>query len=156
MMRRGTHEQWLQESTARRADTSLFDVYVRSRLDAWGREFRLDRPLPELGHQSRNILAVLIEHHGEIPERAIGFKPLSIPVDAMQVEDVVTRIHAEAPAMAWVLRCYYGSGGRVAQERYMRACQLAHYAMSRRQFFTLHDLGFNRVAGALSALAKTA
>lgn len=156
MMRRGNRDDVVPLPQARRPDTGLFDVYVRTRLDAWGREFKLDRLLPELGHQSRNILAVLIEHHGEIPERSVGFKPLSIPIEAMQVEDIVTRIHAEAPAMAWVLRCYYGSSGRVAQERYMRACELAHYAMSRRQFFTLHDLGFNRVAGALSALAKTA
>lgn len=136
--------------------TSLFDAYVRARLDAWGREFRLDRPLPALGHQSRNILAVLIEHKGEMPERNIGFKPLTIPPETMQIEDLVTEIHRDSPVLAAVLRAYYGGQGRQAIERRALAEKLCGQRIRRHAYFQYHDMGFHRVAGMLTALARAA
>src|SRR3546814_19499431 len=54
-----------------------FGVYVRDRLDEWGREFSLSRDCEYLGYQSKNMLQVLIEHKGEMPGKTQGYKPLS-------------------------------------------------------------------------------
>jgi hypothetical protein len=133
-----------------------FDAYVRMRLDAWGREFRLDRQHEQLGHRSKNMLAILIEHAGEIPPPNVGFKPLLIPPLEMQVEDIVRTVHADTPMMAAILRAYYCGSGRVGVERLAQARHLADSNISKRQFYTLHDLGFQRVAGALAVIARAA
>ena len=133
-----------------------FDRYVRMRLDAWGREFRLDRDFELLGHRSKDMLQVLIEHKGEMPARATGFRPLTIPPLEMQIEDVVHDIYSDTPPLAIVLRAYYCGSGRQGFERLEIARRLLkgvdRSTLSRRRYYLLHDLGFQRIAGALSAL----
>ena len=80
------------------------DDYVRFRLLGWGREFRLGREIESLGFHSTSLLQVLIEHRGEMPSRVTGYKPLTIPPDAMEIEDVVHDLHAADPELAIVLR----------------------------------------------------
>ena len=130
---------------------STFDIYVRRRLEAWGREFALHRDCEYLGHQSRSLLQVLIEHKGELPPRTTGFKPLTISPLEWQIETIIAQIHADAPLLAIVLRAYYCGSGRRAVERREKAEELAKRRLPRRVYFTYHDLGFQRVAGALSA-----
>lgn len=136
--------------------TSQFDEYVHDRLDLWGRVFRLDQRYgPELG-AGKHVLVRLIEHRGQIPPPNIGFKPLTIPPDEMEIEDIVRRIHAELPEVAQVLRAAYGGWGRVSVERVRLASWLVGHAIKRRQFYALHDIGFHRVAGVLMATARRA
>ena len=54
--------------------TNLFGEYVKTRLGSWGHHFALHRDCEYLGHQSRNMLQVLIDHRGEMPPRATGYK----------------------------------------------------------------------------------
>lgn len=136
--------------------TNQFDAYVRRRLESWGREFALHRDFELLGHRSKDMLQVLIEHKGEMPPRNVGFRPLTIPPLEMQVEDIVHDIHRDAPNLAMVLRAYYCGQGRQGIERRETAVRLLGREIGRRQYFTLHDLGFHRVCGALSALARAA
>ncbi|PTT36776.1 hypothetical protein DBR33_19010, partial [Stenotrophomonas sp. HMWF022] len=63
-----------------------FGEYVRSRLEHWGGEYALHRDCEYLGFQSRNLLAVLIEHRGDMPGRAQGYKPLETDLLAQQIE----------------------------------------------------------------------
>ena len=136
---------------------STFDVYVRTRLDAWGREFALHRDWEYLGHQSRSLLQVLIEHKGEMPPRVTGFRPLTIPLDEEQIERIVSMLARDAPLLAIVLRAYYCGSGRRGVERLEIAESLSGRKLNRRIYFTYHDLAFQRVAGALSAqMAKAA
>ena len=136
---------------------STFDLYVRTRLDAWGREFALHRDCEYLGHQSRSLLQVLIEHKGEMPPRVTGFRPLTIPLDEEQIERIVSQIARDAPLLAIVLRAYYCGSGRRGVERLEIAESLSGRKIKRRLYFTCHDLAFQRVAGALSAqMAKAA
>lgn len=132
-----------------------YDEYVRGRLLAWGRVFRLADRYGRLDHGT-HMLQRLIEHRGEIPPPNIGFKPLTIPSDAMEIEDLVRAIHVEQAGVAAVLRATYGGCGRVGVERVRIAAGLAGRSFTRRQFYALHDIGFNRVAGALMRLKKTA
>jgi Arc/MetJ family transcription regulator len=136
--------------------TSTFDLYVRTRLDAWGREFALHRDEERLGHKSKDMLQLLIEHKGEMPQRTVGYKPLTIPPLEWQVEEIVAQIHADAPILAVVLRAYYCGSGRRAVERREKAEELARRKIPRRAYFAYHDLGFQRVAGALSVVALAA
>ena len=123
---------------------SQFEAYVRRCLSSWGHEFRLDRDANFLGHASKNILQILIEHKGEIPERTAGIKPLSIdPVD-MQTEDIVRMIHGDDPLIASVLRAYYAGSGRQRVERRHTAEMLARERISARRYYILHDLGYQR------------
>ncbi len=46
-----------------------FGVYVRAELEHWGEEFALHRDCAYLGHVSKNMLQVLIDHRGEMPPR---------------------------------------------------------------------------------------
>lgn len=43
---------------------NTFGVYVRGRLEEWGREFALHRDCEYLGHRSKDMLQVLVEHKG--------------------------------------------------------------------------------------------
>src|SRR3546814_4411390 len=72
-----------------------FGVYVRDRLDEWGREFSLSRDCEYLGYQSKNMLQVLIEHKGEMPGKTQGYKPLSVSRTALEVEWIITDIARE-------------------------------------------------------------
>lgn len=133
-----------------------FDCYVRFRLDAWGREFRLDRDFDLLGHRSKDMLQVLIEHRGEMPPRNIGFKPLTIPPLEMQTEDIVRDIHRDARHLAVVLRAFYCGSGRQGIERRYTAEEILRRKITRQQYYAYHDLGFQRVAGAMSTIARAA
>ena len=136
--------------------TNQFDAYVRRRLEAWGREFALHRDFELLGHKSKDMLAVLIEYKGEMPPRPTGFRPLTIPPLEMQIEDIVHDIHRDAPHLAIVLRAYYCGMGRQGIERRETAVRLLGREIGRQQYYVYHDLGFQRAAGALSALARAA
>lgn len=133
-----------------------FDQYVSRRLDAWGREFALHRDVEILGHRSKDMLQVLIDHKGEMPPRPTGFKPLTIPPLEMQIEDIVRGIHADAPLLAHVLRAYYCGNGRQAFERRETAEQLSGLSIPKQRYFLLHDLGFQRVAGVLHGMSRAA
>lgn len=133
-----------------------FDAYVSARLEAWGREYALHRDCEYLGHQSKSMLQVLIDHKGEMPPRATGFKPLSIPPEIEQIERIVSQIARDAPVLAAVLRGYYCGTGRKAIERREIAEQISNVQMTRAVYFQHYHLGFARVAGALSALSQVA
>lgn len=135
---------------------SAFDEYVANRLDAWGREFRLDRRFEHLDSYGKNLLVVLIEHKGQIPPRNVGFKPLSIPLDELQIEDLVREVHADSPKVAAVLRAYYGGLGRNSTDRRKLAEKLYGKPIKRCAYYSCHDIGFHRIAGALTILARCA
>lgn len=134
-----------------------FGEYVKMRLQGWGDEFALHRDCEYLGHQSKNILQVLIDHKGEMPGRAVGFKPLEIPLDALEIEGVIGEIARDQPIHACVMRAYYCGSGRRKVERYEIAKGLiarvvgASRHMSVRAYMGLHEDGVLMVRGALIA-----
>lgn len=134
--------------------------YVRRRLEAWGDEFALARDCEYLGHQSKNILQVLIDHKGEMPARAIGFKPLEIPNEALQIEQIVTEIARHNRVMAIVLRAYYCGQGRRKVERWETANLLLANADQRMvsvdSYMDLARRGEDRVYGLLLGFATAA
>lgn len=107
-----------------RPEIASFGKYVERRLDDWGHVFALDRDCEYLGHQSKNILQVLLEHKGEMPARATGFKPLEIPANAHQVELIVTDLSRENYRSACCLRAYWCGSGRKKIERFETALLL--------------------------------
>lgn len=109
-------------------DDALLPLYVRVQLEAWGREFALHRDYEYLGHQSKNMLYVLIEHRGEMPGRVMGFKPLEVDLGALVVERIVTDIAKTQMAIACALRGYYCGRGRKRVERYEEALLLMEAA----------------------------
>jgi len=140
-----------------------FAAYVRAELDHWGREFALHRDCDYLGHQSKNLLAVLIEHKGDMPGRAQGYKPLAIDVRAQAVEDIVGDIAKWNPIRACVLRGYYCGSGRRAVERREMAEQLiqratgdATYRISRQKYFSELECGLALVMGYLQGQSRAA
>lgn len=141
-------------------EIDTFGAYVRARLDHWGREFLLARDMDYLGHQSKNILQVLIEHKGEMPGRMTGFKPLEVDQDAHQIELIVTDIAREQKPLACVLRAYYCGSGRRKVERWETANLLLVHVGARpvsvRQYLSMHDLGFAQVRGVLTGMAIAA
>lgn len=134
--------------------------YVRRRLERWGEEFALARDCEYLGHQSKNILQVLIEHQGEMPARTIGFKPLEVDVEAQQIEDIVFEISRHAPAIGWVLRAYYCGQGRRKNERWETANLLLTTAgipaVSQPSYMDMARRGTERVHGMLLGEARAA
>lgn len=136
------------------AEVNTFDEYVRHRLDEWGREFCLARDMEFLGHKSKDMLQVLIEHKGEMPPKVTGFKPLHIAPRIMEVEDIVTFIAKDALILAWVLRAYYCGSGRRGVERYELAQSLARRRFTRPAYYRYQEHGFQRVAGMLLAVAR--
>lgn len=104
--------------------TDTFGAYVSARLEEWGREFALHRDCEYLGHQSQNMLQVLIDHKGEMPARPTGFKPLEVSQPAHMIELIVSRIAREQVDIACVLRAYYCGSGRKKVERYETALLL--------------------------------
>lgn len=147
-------------------DIDTFGKYIERRLDEWGRVFALDRDCEYLGHQSKNMLQVLIEHKGEMPPRPTGFKPLEITATAHQVELIVTDMARGQHRMACCLRAYWCGSGRKKIERYETALLLidsAEWHLSAREkkpdvnrYLRMVDSGTAYVRGALSALGMAA
>lgn len=137
-----------------------FGLYVAGRLEDWGREFALHRDCEYLGHQSKNMLQVLFEHKGEMPPRVTGFKPLEVPLDAMQVEDIIADMARADLTLATVMRAYYCGKGRRFQERMETANEmLAGYrlgSLHRRAYNVAHQRGFDWVRGVMIGLARAA
>lgn len=106
------------------AEIDTFGLYVRTRLDSWGDEFALHLDCEYLGHQSKNMLQVLIEHKGEMPQRPTGFKPLEVDLQALHVEQIVADIGRDRVHIACALRGYYCGRGRRKIERYETALLL--------------------------------
>ncbi len=133
--------------------------YVRRRLEAWGDEFALARDCEYLGHQSQNLLYVLMQHRG-MPGRATGFKPLEVNQEAQQIEDIVLEIARHNPAMGWVLRAYYCGRGRRKNERWETANMMLANAglpmLSRDSYMDVAKRGEERVYGLLLGVARAA
>ncbi len=140
--------------------TDLFGAYVRAELDHWGREFALHRDCDYLGHHSKNMLAVLIEHRGDLPGRALGYKPLETDARAQKIEDIVASIAKNDSAIACSLRAYYCGNGRRKIERFESAILLMANCgvqpVSNRKYLYLVDLGFQRVRGRLEGAVRAA
>ena len=142
------------------AQLDSFGAYVRQRLEHWGRAFALHRDCEYLGHRSKDRLQVLIEHGGEMPPRATGFKPLETPPLEQQIEDIVSDIAHDDVVMACVLRGYYCGSGRRKFERYEATTELlvkvGRRPISVRKYMTIAELGFQRVRGRLEGLVRAA
>lgn len=142
--------------------SDLFGAYVETRLDSWGRCFALHRDCEYLGHQSQNMLQILIDHRGEMPPRPVGFRPLEISPSDLEIELIVCSIASYDVARASSLRAYFCGNGRRGVERLDIARELIKRAtggpakLSRRGYFALVDLGRAEVRGALSAAARQA
>ncbi|PII18990.1 hypothetical protein CR919_14980 [Stenotrophomonas sp. LMG 10879] len=137
-----------------------FGVYVRAELEHWGREFALHRDRDYLGHHSRNILQVLIEHNGDLAGRPKGNKPIETDARAQRIEDIITSIGRDSIAIACCLRAYHCGVGRRKVERFETALELlancSQKAVSNRQYLILVELGFQRVRGRLEGHALAA
>lgn len=142
------------------AEIDTYGRYVRNRLERWGEEFALHRDCEYLGHKSKDMLAVLIEHRGEMPPRVTGFKPLEIPPDEQQIEDIVADIARVDVVRATVLRAYYCGRGRRGEERLQTANEMLRKMgmpeLGRRKYFSEHDLGFEAVRWMLNGLEAAA
>lgn len=134
---------------------SQFDAQVRRCLEQWGREFSLDQDMEPLGHQSKNILQVMVEHDGEVPGRVTGFKPLYISPNAQMVEDCMLELwRAKCKPLVLCMRARWCGWGRVGVERYELAQALisqhcpdgGHERFSRRTFYSRLDFGHIEVA----------
>lgn len=136
-----------------------FSPYVRRRLEHWGDEFALHRDCEYLGHQSKNLLQVLIEHRG-MPPRTTGYKPLETDAEAQQIEDIVAEIARHNAAMAWVLRGYYCGRGRRKNERWETANLLLASdrlpMLSVDSYMDVARRGDERVYGLLLGVARAA
>lgn len=140
--------------------TDLFGAYVSARLNQWGDEFALHRDCEYLGHQSKNMVQVLMDHKGEMPPRAAGYKPLEIDREAMQIEDIVADMARADVTLATVMRAYYCGRGRRLSER-LETCNemlVAHGAMEthRRAYVIMQQRGFDWVRGVLIGIAQAA
>jgi hypothetical protein len=151
------------ERANRMTTVDTFGAYVRARLDSWGREFALHRDCEYLGHKSKDMLQLLIEHKGEMPQRVTGFKPIEIPIAEQQMEDIVADIARHDVVTASVLRGYYCGQGRRGDERREIAKELIRHVtgdgsvrLDRKRYFTLHHIGFAEVRGRLIGLARAA
>lgn len=133
-----------------------FGIYVRAELEHWGREFALHRDCEYLGHQSKNLLAVLIEHQGDMPGRAQGYKPMETDLRAQRIEDVVAYVWRSNRDMAIVLRAYYCGSGRRKNERWETANLLLSNAgspvISKTGYMELVRRGEDRVRGFLEGM----
>lgn len=138
----------------------LFGAYVRAELEHWGREFALHRDCEYLGHQSKNVLAVLMEHEGEMPERTQGFKPLETDPRAQVIEDIVADIARTDISLACVLRGYYCGSGRRKEERLSQANELlarqGRPMVGVSRYLSLVEKGSNRIRGWLEGASKVA
>lgn len=137
-----------------------FGKYVKVRLEEWGDEYSLIRNFENLGHQSKNMLQILIEHKGEMPGRVTGYKPLEVLATAQLIEDIVADIARDKMSIACTLRAYYCGRGRKKVERYDTANLLITTCGGRRmslsQYRNFHELGVAMVRGALIGMARAA
>jgi hypothetical protein len=143
-----------------------FGEYVRRRLEEWGWEFSLAHDCEYLGHQSKNMLQVLIEHRGEMPGKTQGYKPLEVSATAHQIELMVTDIAREQPRLACVLRAYYCGSGRRKVERFETALLLIaslEQVTGKREplpkvdrYLRLVEIGTAQIRGMLVGLAQAA
>lgn len=142
------------------ANLDTYGEYVRNRLDDWGRVFALHRDCEYLGHQSKNMLQVLIDHKGEMPPRPTGFKPLEIPRDAEQIERIVTDIARVNVTRAVVLRAFYCGRHRRGEERRETAndmlARMGLPALARSRYFSEHEIGFESVRWMLNGIEAAA
>jgi hypothetical protein len=147
------------------ANIDSFGEYVRDRLEEWGREFALHRDCEYLGHQSVNMLQVLIDHKGEMPPRPTGFKPLEVSLMALQIERLVSEIARDQVLLACALRAHYCGSGRRKVERYETALLLMAYTGNGREYVKLPNLrqylgmvedGRTMIRGALVGMAMAA
>lgn len=142
-------------------ETDLFGAYVRRRLDHWGDVFALHRDCEYLGHVSRNMLQVLIDHRGEMPARPTGFKPLEVDAEAMQIETFVHDMATTGQrATACVLRAYFCGLGRRKVERWETANLLLTHcglrAIGQRAYLAQVDVGVAVIRGRLMEVARAA
>lgn len=141
------------------SNIDTFGEYVEFRLKHWGDEFSLSRRCEYLGYASKNLLAVLMEHH-EMPGRVTGYKPLEVDVEAMQIEDIVAEIARDQMAIACVMRAWYCGRGRRKVEKFETANMLIANArgqpVSLSQYRNLHIVGEAQVRGALIGIAQAA
>lgn len=143
-----------------------FGEYVRRRLEEWGWEFSLAHDCDYLGHQSKNMLQVLIEHRGEMPGKTQGYKPLEVSSTAHQIELMVTEIAREQPRLACVLRAYYCGSGRRKVERFETALLLISSIEQGQakqdplprvdRYLRLVEIGTAQIRGMLIGLAQAA
>ncbi|WP_312681026.1 hypothetical protein [Stenotrophomonas chelatiphaga] len=137
-----------------------FGAYVRAELEHWGREFALHRDLDYLGHHSKNVLQVLIEHKGDMPGRAQGYKPLELDQRAQRIETIIFEISRYNVQRACVLRAFYCGQGRKGVERWETANLLlancSKKVLSRPKYYAEHEVGFAEVRGFLTGLARAA
>lgn len=142
------------------SQVDTFGAYVRAELEHWGREFALHRDFDYLGHFSKNMLQVLIEHRGELPPPNVGYKPLETDARAQLVEDIVSDIARTDVAIACVLRAYYAGLGRRKVERWETAnlllATVGQKPIGARQYLTVAELGFQRVRGRLEGMISEA
>lgn len=140
--------------------TDVFGAYVRAELEHWGVSFALHRDCDYLGHASRSMLQVLIDHRGEMPPPNVGYKPLETDPRAQLIEDIVSDIARSQVVLACVLRGYYCGMGRRKFERWETANLLiantGNHALSQRHYMTLHDVAFSQVRGYLAGIARAA
>lgn len=137
-----------------------FGEYTRRRLDEWGREFALCRDFEYLGHASKNMLQILIDHRGEMPPPNVGYKPLETVPSAQEIEDIVADIARDQLTIACVLRAMYCGSGRRKVERWETAnlliASMGLRVVTQRHYLALHELGLQTVRGALIGLARAA
>ncbi|WP_236494426.1 hypothetical protein [Stenotrophomonas maltophilia] len=103
---------------------------------------------------------MLIDHKGDMPGRAQGFKPMETDARAQLIEDIVASIGIDNVAMACALRAYHCGKGRRKIERFETAIMLMancdERPVSNRQYLNLVELGFQRVRGRLEAWSHVA
>lgn len=137
-----------------------FRDYVLFRLNEWGREFALHRDFEYLGHKSKDMLQILVEHKGEMPARPTGFKPLEVSPSVLQTEAIVSGIARSDLPLAQVLRGYFCGSGRRGYERLedtnaiMRASGLP--VIGRRRYFQMVDTAVDMVKADFSRILKRA
>lgn len=136
--------------------TDQFGQYVRDRLSRWGEEFAYHRDFELLGHRSKDMLQVLIEHKGEMPPKPTGFKPLEVDREALQIEWLVHDLFLAQPNHAWALRAYYCARGRRSVERYDRFRALCGRGYSRRRYFDFVREAEDWIRARLCGLARAA
>lgn len=144
------------------SELDSFGEYVKRRLEEWGHEFALHRDWEYLGHHSKNMLQVLIDHKGEMPGRTQGYKPLEVSLPALEIERLVSDIARDQVRVACSLRAHYCGRGRRGVERYETAVMLVANSdpgskpPNLRQHQALVKDGEMMVRGALIGIAQAA
>lgn len=137
-----------------------FGEYTRRRLDEWGSEYALCRDFEYLGHASKNMLQILIDHRGEMPPPNVGYKPLEVLRTAQEIEDIIADVARDQLTIACVMRAMYCGQGRRKVERWETAnlliANMGLKVVTQRHYLTLHDIGVATVRGALIGIARAA